>query len=190
MNCDAALEAMLDAEPSDLSEYGTTPLSTHLATCKRCHAVAHQLAVDTQLLAGYIVAQEAPRRMRRSLVWVPRSLVPVGLVAALLVALMRRTPDMPPIATGAASPRTAVAAPDSVMPLRSADTAPASVPRPARIRAYPVPVPVAAVRMTPTSQTALTRDEGGSAVIVEPPAGRRVAVMRTDNPKFTVVWLY
>jgi hypothetical protein len=189
MNCSAALEALLDAEPAELAGQGTTPLAAHLTTCERCRAVAHQIVVETRFLAVSVAPSGSHGGMRRSApLWIRRSLVPAGIAAAILVALAQRTPDVLGNApVGAASSLPAVAAPDSALPRKTvADTAPAII----RRRAYPAPVPVAAVRINPPTQAALSRAEGGAAVIVEPPAGRRVAVMRTDNPKFTVVWLY
>jgi hypothetical protein len=193
MNCAAALEAILEAEPSELAGQGTTSLAAHLATCERCQAVAHQIVVETRLLAVSVVPSGSPGGMRHSApLWVRRSLVPAGIAAAIIVALAQRTPDVLVNApVGAASSLPAVAVPDSASPSKTvADAAPVSVRRRASVRAYPAPVPVAAVRMNPRSQVAPTRAEEGAAVIVDPPAGRRVAVMRTANPKFTVVWLY
>lgn len=196
MNCTAALEALLDAEPAELAAVSTTPLTTHLAACERCRAVARQLVMDTRLLAAAITLEAAPRRMRRSAtVWVERSLVPAGLVAALLLVLVPRTPDTSPnVTAGGASSKTAVAVPDAVMsPRVVTDTAPVTVqrPNPTRVRAYPAPIPVAAVRIDPAPQTfAPSGPDLGPAIIVDPPAGQRVAVMRTSNPKLTVVWLY
>jgi hypothetical protein len=192
MNCAAALEAMLDAEPSELAGQSTTSLATHLASCARCRAVARRLDADTHLLAVSNVPSVSPGRMRRgATIWVQWSLVPVGLVAALFLSIARRTPDVP-VGTTSATP--AVAARDSVaLPRGIADAATSSAERPklTRVRAYPAAVPVAAVRISPRSPTfAPTPAEGGSAVIVDPQPGQRVAVMRTSNPKLTVVWLY
>jgi hypothetical protein len=194
MNCTPALEVMLDAEPSDLAGQGTTPLAAHLSACTRCRAVAHRLHGDTRLLAASIVSAEAAGRMpRRAPVWVRWTPVPVGLVAALLLLLAPRTPDAPPnVAVIGRSAEPAVVIPDAVVPPPVVmAAAPVPIRRATRVRAYPAPIPVAAVRINPASQPfALTRADAGPAVMVDPPAGQRVAVMRTSNPKLTVVWLY
>jgi hypothetical protein len=196
MNCAAALEAMLDAEPSDLAGEGTTSLAAHLAACQQCRGVAHRISMDTRLLAVSIVPLEARARMRRPApVWVRWSPVPVGLVAALLLVVALRTPDVPPnVTVGDASSTPEVVVPAPVASPRVVTNAvPVKVQRtePTRVRAYPAPIPVAAVRINPPPQTfAVPGADPGPAVIVNPPAGQRVAVMRTSNPKLTVVWLY
>ena len=194
MNCTAALEAILDAEPTDLAGQGTTSLAAHIVACNRCRAVAHRISVETGLLASSIAPSEVRRRVPSGApVWVRGLLVPVGLAAALVLALVSRTPHPPNVIVSVASPKPAIAVPEPVVSPRVATgTAPVSVQRtPSRVRAYPAPIPVAAVRISPQAQTfAPPRVEGGATVIVDPQPGQRVAVMRTSNPKITVVWLY
>ena len=191
MNCASALEALLDAEPSELAGQGTTALIAHVATCERCRAVAHQLAGDTRLLAASVASTTVRPVRFGSAIWIHRSLVPVGLVAALLLALVPRTPDAP---KGTTFSTPTVVVRDSVPPPRAVDNAtpmPAQPARPRAARAYPAPIPVAAVRINASPRPlAPTRSDGGPAVVVDASAGQRVTVMRTSNPKVIVVWLY
>ena len=188
MNCTTALETMLDAEPVELSGLGTGALARHVATCARCHAVAQQLAADTRLLTASIPIRTS-RTHRSIATWSRISLVPAGLIAALLLVIARGAPDdsveLPSVAVpspvAATVPASAPSASTVITPVRS----PAM-----RTRAYPTPTPVHPVRIVPATATAVRTAERATTVVVDPPAGTRVAVMRTSNPKFTVVWLY
>ena len=192
MTCAAALEAMMDAEPSELAGQATTSLATHLTTCRQCRAVAHRLSMDTHLLAAAVASVETAQRTRRTrTLRVHRSLVPVGLVAALLLVLASRSRDA---TLGIQSSPPTVADRESVAPpLVVTDAVPAPVQRPTLkpVRAFPAPIPVAAVRINaPPPAFAPTWVEDGPGVVVDVPTGERVAVIRTSNPKITVVWLY
>ncbi len=190
MNCSAALEAMLDAEPRELSGDGSTALAGHIATCRKCRSVAERLAADTRLLASAIGRSEV-RSHSRSPRWVQRSLVPAGLVAALLVFIMRSMPNAPAGTPGGASRSVVAEAPtDPVAPVSRVATngAPRNVS--GRTRAYPAPVALQPVRIMAPTPAAVKPFRSSATVTVDPPAGTRVAVMRTNNPKFTVVWLY
>ena len=186
MNCTVALEAMLDAEPLELSGRGSTTLAGHIASCRKCRSVADRLVADTRLLAN-VVARSQIRSHSRRPRWVQRSLVPAGLVAALVVFVVRFMPNAP---ADAARPVAALAPADPVAP--AVPTTTIAKPRNVseRTRAYPAPVAVQPVRIIAQAPAAVTPSRSSATVTVDPPAGTRVAVMRTDNPKFTVVWLY
>ena len=190
MNCTAALETMLDAEPQELSGQGSTALAGHIASCRKCRSVAERLMADTRLLATAIASSQF-RSHSRSPRWIQRSLVPAGLVAALLVFVVRWMPNAPAGTPGGASRLVVAVVPtDPVASVSGAATR--ATPRKVseRTRAYPAPVPVQPVRISAATQAAVTPTPSSATVSVDPPAGTRVAVMRTNNPKFTVVWLY
>jgi hypothetical protein len=187
MNCTAALEAMLDAEPQALSGHGSTVLAVHIASCRKCGSVAERLVADTRLLANAIARSQIRSHSRRPR-WVQRALVPAGLVAAaLLVFVVQFTPNAP---AGTAGPVAVLKTTDPVAP--GVGVATIATPRNVseRTRAFPSPVAVQPVRIVAQAPAAVTPSRTPTTVTVDPPAGTRVAVMRTDNPKFTVVWLY
>jgi hypothetical protein len=91
MICDDALVAMLDADPEELAGHARSALSTHLATCERCQAVAQTLVAETRRMAS-VVSIETRRslgaRLARPLV------LGAGLAAAALVIVaIRRAPE-------------------------------------------------------------------------------------------------
>ena len=201
MNCSAALEAMLDAEPQELEGLGTTTLAMHLASCDRCRRVADQVLEETHLLAAALTRVSSPARARRT-VSVPlrQALIPAGLVAAALLAVVWRSPDAP-VTAGVSAVPTPPAAPvqDTAVPTPvTSDAEPVAGQRsaPALGRAFPAPKSLAAVQIQvtpePLTPTRFASPPGGAraAVSVDAPDDYRVAVIRTANPKFTVVWLY
>ena len=201
MNCAAALEAMLDAEPQELEGLGTATLAMHLASCGRCRRVADQVLEETRLLAAALTGVPSPARARRT-VRVPlrQALIPAGLVAAALLAVVWRRPDAPVTARVSAVPTPpAAAVRDTAAPTPvTRDTRPVAVQRsaPALGRAFPAPKSLAAFRIQVTpeplrpTRSASPSGGAGGAVSVDAPNDYRVAVIRTANPKFTVVWLY
>ena len=196
MNCATVLESLLDAELSEIAGDGNSALAAHLRSCERCRRVADQLLVDTRLLAtampAAVTSTRAARRTRYAV------LVPAGVVAALLVVTMSRSPrqvDSPAIMAEVV-PDTASLAPviPAVPPtVRRTPVVRTTQPRVTAsvLRAFPPPVAVAPVRMEPSMRSiAAVPVSMSSAVSVDPPAGVRAAILHTSNPKLVVVWLY
>lgn len=131
MNCTEAREAILVAEPHELSDADGTPLSEHLRRCERCAAMVHSLALD---LAG--LSRSVPiRSVRRVRAIAALTLIPV---AAAIVGILAVRPG--------------------------------PAPRPI------APAPPVNVRTA-------------NVVSVEVAPGQQATVIKTKDPKVTVVWL-
>lgn len=204
MTCAETLEAMLEADPSELRVNAATPLGVHLRECPGCQSAARRIGRDTTMLA----AIRRRRSRRRSLA--SRSAAAAFLAAAIygvvslstMPGMSRRTVALNGIVVAGWSARSAT--PDSAprLPLPSAATrvrvprqsAPPVVGR--RVVATPVrPTQLAgAVRERPHATLALRLDESrvdslGVGVRVDPDDGKRATIMRTANAAITVVWL-
>jgi hypothetical protein len=193
MTCQSVLEALLDAEPSELAADGRTPLGAHLRGCVRCRRVASQLLADTRLLATAMKTARARRPATRLL---RLSLAPGFAVAAmLLVSVARVREDKAPIlapVTMEVAPTLIASTPQDPLPpnaLTQADREPRGNRTVAR--AFPRPVPVTPVRLEGTgSPVPMKPALATRTVTVDPPPGTRAAVLHTSNPKLVVVWLY
>jgi hypothetical protein len=188
MTCDLALEALLDAELSELDGRSGTELTVHLRNCSRCRRVAAQLLTDTRGLAMAM----APAPMRP----VPRltrtALVPVFAMATMimLVVAVRPRPAAPvadrvipaPIAPSVARVETTPVAPAPRSGVRRES-------RPMG-RAFARAVPVAPVRLQSGPVATPGMDVVTQTVRVTTPSGTRATVMHTSDPKLVVVWLY
>ena len=195
MNCASVLESLLDAELSDIAGGGNSALAEHLRSCERCRRVADQLLVDTRLLATAMPAGvTSPRVSRRTRYAV---LAPAGVVAALLVVTLSRSPrqvDAPAIRAQVMPDTMSVAAVRTAVP-STMNRTPVVRSAPPRVtagvmRAFPRPVAVAPVRMESPMRSSTTPVSTASAVSVDPPAGVRATILHTSNPKLVVVWLY
>ena len=189
MTCESALELLLDAEPSEFSATDRTPLGEHLRDCARCRRVATQLMRDTRQLAVAMVSAPVRRPVRRA---VAVSFAPALAVAALVFVVVLRARPEPsiPVPSVAEHVPSTPAAPPTATP--NVDVAPprVSVTKPAAHRAFARAVPLAPVRLVPSTvyETPLSVETSG--VSVTPPAGTRATVMHTSNPKLVVVWLH
>lgn len=61
MNCELALERMLDADPEELEDRGDSELVVHIQGCGRCQAVAAELLAGHQMLAAQIHSVDVDR---------------------------------------------------------------------------------------------------------------------------------
>lgn len=155
MNCDRALEFLLEAEPAELALSLDTPLVEHLRGCSRCAAVAARLRDQAGALAmvaarrsarGAALRTAAERVSRRpSARWIPVGAA-LAATAAIWIATSRTSPSAP-----TATPAR-VEAPSTTPAPRAAATvsAPSAVKPIASDRGESVPVPP--VGSTPTLQ--------------------------------------
>lgn len=60
MTCAEALQAILEADPSDLDEQGDSALSVHLRECHRCQEMALAVLIEESALAEGLTAAVAP----------------------------------------------------------------------------------------------------------------------------------
>jgi hypothetical protein len=196
MNCESALELLLDAEPSEFSASERTPLGDHLNGCGRCRRVAAQLMQDTRGLAAAMGAAPVRRPARRVS---QATLIPAFAMAAIVFAVMLRTRlDVTSRSSGASEPVAAapLAAPvvrgtNEVAPpnVRPQTSRPVSAVR-REPRAFAPATPVAPVRLAPSEPIAPGAAVSASGVTVTTPTGTRAVVMQTRDPKLVVVWLY
>jgi hypothetical protein len=194
MNCESALELLLDAEPSELSGTAITPLGDHVRGCARCRRVAGQLLSDTRALALAMAAPVSVRRRSRRTMQV--TIVPAFAMAAIVFAVMLRGggTQAPNAVEPVIDPAPSLVTPPAVARVEVPDP-PASRPGPARIvrrdgQAFARAVPLAPVRLAPAVMPEAPLSVEMSGVTVTPPAGTRATVMHTSNPKLLVVWLY
>jgi hypothetical protein len=185
MTCGSMLAAMLDAGPDELAGRGDSPLALHLQGCARCRATASRLLADTQ----QIVTEAAARRAwalsgpaaagaRRRYV---RPLAVGGVLAAavLVFALLQRAGNpggaLPRVPSASGTP-TATGAPIVRKPPDGPQDATPEV-----AKAHIVKADIAKAR-------GAAKDSLFVGVAVA--ANVHATVIRTNNPKFTVVWLY
>lgn len=121
MNCELALERMLEADPEELEGCGDSVLGVHIRSCGRCQAVAAELLAGHKMLAARMLSVEldrgveavlpavrraATRRIRRR--WLTRFALPAAIAAALVLLAIRdpapSTPLVDPLAQLADQP--------------------------------------------------------------------------------------
>ena len=109
MNCELALERMLDADPKELEGRGDVELAAHIETCSRCQAVAAELVAGHDMLAAGILSVDGTQGVEAVMPAVRRAAVqrvrqrrlirfvlPMAAAAALAVMAIRyRVPAMP-----------------------------------------------------------------------------------------------
>ncbi len=109
MNCELALEGMLDADPEELEGRGDSGLDVHIQGCGRCQAVAAELLAGHEMLAARILSVELDRGVEAVLPAVRRAAtqrirrrrltrfaLPAAVAAALvLLAIRDRAPSTP-----------------------------------------------------------------------------------------------
>ncbi len=109
MNCELALERMLDADPEELEGRGDSELVAHIQGCGRCQAVAAELLAGHEMLAAQIHSVDVGRGVERVLPAVRRASIqrvrrrrlirfalPAAAAAVLaLLAVRGRAPSMP-----------------------------------------------------------------------------------------------
>jgi hypothetical protein len=193
MNCNDALEKMLDAEPAELALAVETPLAEHIRGCRKCAAVAARLVGVTAVIADVAAAAPTTGARRRSSAG-RRVVIGAGLAAAAALAFVaQRGPS--PVAIAPVIGRSL----GSDAPVERRVVPPGDVPV------------VTAVRMAPAKRFTSVRFEAAARIAapaiaeiaatprnvppvegisVAPPAGVRATVVTTSDPTVTVVWLH
>jgi hypothetical protein len=193
MTCDSVLETLLDADLTEISAGGITPLGRHLRECPRCCRLGVQLLTDTQLLAAAMETSPVrhPTRRVRHLMLAPAA----AFAAVVIVTLLRAGPvgvrAIPPVVvTPAAAPAVNSNEPTMSPDVNSVAGAGAAPVRLQPARAFPAPVPIAPVRVEQGEPPAVESVVASRAVTVATQPGTRAAVLHTSDPKLVVVWLY
>lgn len=75
MNCEMALERMLDANPEELDGRGDSELVVHIQDCGRCQAVAAELLAGHEMLDAEIHSVDADRGVERVMPAVRRAAI-------------------------------------------------------------------------------------------------------------------
>lgn len=189
ITCDTALERMLEAEPVELRGEVDTELARHIKGCDRCRAVAAAMleeleALDDALdhLAGAVRAADAADHAVQPMAD-PMAAADAAADAALaasgdgsdgVVMDVRRGPGR---RTGRGRSRWTRAA---WVPLAAAAALAAVL---LFGRDHPFSGP--GTGTTPPAEPTIEPQ-----VAVTPPADKSVAIMETENPNITIVWLY
>ena len=169
MRCETALERMLEAGPVELRGEGDTDLAAHIGECGRCARAAETILMELEAidraLAEYAEGAEG---------------VADAAADAALAASREQAADVVPFRGGAVRPGEVVPVP----PRRSwLDRA--WIPAVAAAIAAVLLIPGDdSLRVTPTAATA------EPTLAVRPPPDRGAAIMQTENPNITIVWLY
>ncbi len=178
MTCETALDRMLEAGPAVLRGEDGGELARHIAGCPRCARVATAILADLEAvdraLADFADARDADAAADAALAAVRRQ------GDGDVVPLRSR----PGTTTGDASPRHAGGAGS-----RRAWTRRAWVPLAAAaalaavlvLRQDEAPFPAGPAPAAPAIEP---------RVSVTPPADRGAAILETENPNITIVWLY
>ena len=192
MTCQSVLEALLDAEPSELVANAATPLGRHLADCAQCRRVASQLMHESGQLAVAMAAMPVRRHSHRRTLQL--SFAPALVVAGLVLAVMLRArPDSPTAVRAVEKPVIATPYPAAgskpVMPETKVARARGTIPLQREARAFAPAVPVTPMRLA-RAEPADSSVTVAHGVRVTTPPGTRATVMHTSDPKLVVVWLY
>ena len=213
MTCSVMFDRMLEADLHELSGRGETAVAVHVRACARCRAVANQLVHDTDALSRTIGATPATTvHPPRAFALPARTAAIVGLAAAVAVIVVRQTnrPTRSPMASGPVVIQAVTVTPPVAPPVAMSDPVPHAQARRTSNRLARVALPTGraiqpsavtveptvarsvqpAVAVLPVRIAPAPRQPLGNTLTVDPPAGKRANIIRTNRPGVTVVWLY
>lgn len=188
MKCSQALETMLDADAADLSPEGSSALGLHLRSCAKCARVAASMRADVHVLAVVMPAVSVGTSSH----WVRWPGVALASAAAVLLFVVTRERPVPTVRTQpadatpvvAARPTETVQAPAPTRPARATTSVRRlALPRYAMPDPEPLEVPADLQERASTMRAAEAAFDGVSAS-----SNGSVTVLRTSNPKITVIW--
>lgn len=182
MTCQECVKLLLESSRDEIVHADSSELGRHLMTCARCRAVADSILGETTRVTGLFGAERSKRKGRRG------AATTLGLVILALgvgAGLRHRA------RTSVDSPSPSVASHHAGSTVGTL-TAPAVTPpvheplvaRPIFVAPIEPSRPMVAEFHMPTTAPS------DSQVSVSPPPGVSAAVIRTRDPKVTVVWLY
>lgn len=183
MECEAAREAMLECEPSELGGGGDGPLAAHLGTCEACRRRARTLVVELRALDAALEAMSGRSADRTPEAALEHD-VPRGMAAGMSGAgrWERGWRLAAPLAAAAAIAVLVLAWPSGRPPGPGGMTAGPTDRGPA----------AAAGGAGASSGPAAPAGEGATRgrLRVRVPDDRRVAVFQTRDPSVAVVWFF
>ena len=184
MTCDEALDRMLEADPDELAAglaerdvSGTdggeiAELGAHIRSCDRCAAVARTLRSELDALDAGLDALASDGSVTGA--------ADAAADAALAAIRSDADPDV-----------TALRGPDRAQPTgRARWTRRAWVPLAAAAAVAAVLVVGQQEQPLPPPDAVAQTETIDPRVSVVPPADRGAAIMETENPNITIVWLY
>lgn len=196
MTCDQSLARMMEADPHELRGEADTELAAHIRGCPRCARVAETLVAEVDAIDA-VLEQYAAGPLHTGAAAEdggaidPNVAADVAADTAIDAVLARQGPGSETVPLHRAMPgaETGQVEPVPVRPPRS------------WIRRAWVPLTAAAtlalVLMLPGDDPLPTNGSDPTAVApidprvaVTPPADRNAAIMETENPNITIVWLY
>lgn len=169
--CTPFRELMLEADPAELRGEGNGDLARHLRVCEPCSRVAALLLEETARLDALL--EEAPDvDVAGILARAGVSSAPSGPASEAVRPAMAASAASVPGRLGMRFPRRRL-----WIPLVAAAALAAIL----LLRAPWVRSPTASVAAAP---------ESAAPPVVEPAAGQDAAILRTDDPEITVIWLF
>lgn len=188
MKCSQALEIMLDADAADLSPDGSSALTLHLRSCARCARVAVAMRADVRALAA--VMPSVPVGTSRH--WARWQGVALASAAAVLLFMMTRERPVPTVRTQPADATPVVVARPTETVKAPTTTRPAHATTSGRrvassLYAMPDPAPLGVPADLHERASTVPAFESASDGVSATSNGS-VTVLKTSNPKITVIW--
>ncbi|MCG6989398.1 MAG: hypothetical protein LJF06_14645 [Gemmatimonadetes bacterium] len=168
--CTPFRELMLEADPAELRGEGNGALARHLRACAPCARVAALLLEETARLDALL--EEAPH---------------VDVAGILARAGVSSAPPAPAPEAARSATAAARSVPDAVgtrFPRRRLWIPMAAAAALAAILLLRVP------SVRPPRASVAAAAERPAPPLVEPAAGQNAAILRTDDPEITVIWLF
>lgn len=188
MRCAEALEALLEAEPTDLTAGASSELALHLKSCSKCGRLAAAMRADLGALAAVMPAR-TPAQPVRVVRWPAVAFFATATLALFVVIRGAPEPRAHRQATSApAAPATReTARQPAATPTRSAPASQTVYHSPERRYAMP---DLASPLEPSTDQERTTPVWKGEVAVggVSVPSDGGVMILKTSNPKFTIIW--
>lgn len=188
MKCSQALETMLEAEPADLSPDGLSALAVHLRSCAKCARVAATMRADVRALASVMPSTPAATRFP----WPLWRGISLASAAVALMVVMTHEPSVPTAPTLRADMTPGVVAPRAVTVQEPAPSPSARMQtgiRGAESARYAMPDPTQLGGPADADDEVLPVSASEPAFDgVSASSSGRVTVLKTLNPKITVIW--
>lgn len=172
--CATFRDRMLEADPPELRGEGDSPLARHLRVCASCARAAEVLLEETARLDTFL--GDGPEVDLAALLARARREEAGGI--AQVTGAQRSLAAPPGVTTPGRRRAQRILSRRLWIPLAAA----AAVTAVLLLRPAPTPTPTPPTSVAATIQPALP--------VVEPAAGQDAAIIQTDDPEITVIWLF